>query len=245
MIELFDLQSNFLGVEDLGGGIFRCKDALPKTTIYYYTKIGVLAGEPNDYLVVSKNLADDNFAKLLLASVEMKGDELGLHIISSPPNKYGFTQIVVAPVEYHSYFKGRLDQKRSNLFLCTPSFTCEFSGKETVEEFSIIRRDIVPSLNWQREISPKALLYFDNPKTRAGSGARDVYVKQSVAQREIDLLSGVENGFIEISNYKGEVIEILSPNDMKYILINDRNDSTRRIVSRDELRRYVESFLVK
>lgn len=245
MLSQSELELNFSEVKDLGKGVYRCKDVLPRITIYYYVRIGSLVGASQDLLVVSENLADDDFARLIFTSVCGEVGSHGLHIVTLLKNQYGFPQVVIASAEYHSYFKGRLDRQRNSLFLCLPSYPCEFTGRETVDEFSLIRRDIVPSLNWRREMSPQVLLCFDNPKTKSSTGGREIYVKQSVVQREIDLLSGVINGFVEIVNYKREVIEVLSPATQEYILISDRNDETRRSISRDELGKFVESFLIR
>jgi hypothetical protein len=120
--------------------------------------------------------------------------------------------VLLAPKDYHGHFAGRLDAKRSRLVLCLPIHRCEFSGDESVGEFFTLCREIVLALNWQREVCPKIILRYDNPKTQGGTiYDRGVFAKYATVLRELDLLSGVPEGFIEIINYKKQVIEILSP----------------------------------
>jgi capsule polysaccharide export protein KpsC/LpsZ len=61
--------------------------------------------------------------------------------------------------------------------------------------------------------------------------------------KEIDLLNGVSDGFIEVTNYKSKVVEILSLNMDTYTLIFDRNDATRQSIDRNNLIRFIEKFL--
>jgi hypothetical protein len=125
-----------------------------------------------------------------------------------------------------------------------PCYPCEFTGKESLEEFFLLQRKLVPTLNWNRQVRPKVLLRFDNPKTGSGTtGDSGIYVPQDALHREIERLSGAAGGFIEIINYKSQVIELLSPATDQYVLILRRDDSTRRSIGKDELRKAVDRFL--
>ncbi|MFJ1254345.1 hypothetical protein, partial [Cupriavidus sp. CuC1] len=72
-----------------------------------------------------------------------------------------------------------------------------------------------------------------------------VFASHDLLLREIELLDGVLAGFIEISNYRGSVREILSPAIGRYVLIDGRDDSTRRFVEKDELNASVWGFLTR
>ncbi len=233
MLNYSDLASNFSGVIDVGNGVIKCKDALPRAVFYYYVKIA--NGDGDDLLVVSENKEDDEFASLLFANVSMKEEHVGLSLYPLSNNNYGFSTILLASKDYHGYFKGRLDEKRNKLVLCLPVHRCEFSGTETLEEFFYLRREIVPTLNWSRTVSPKIEMRFDNPKTGGGTGDSSVFVKYDSVLREIANMEGVVNGFIEIINYSGSIVEIISPAVDQYVIIRNRDDSMRESCPKDLL----------
>ena len=244
MLDRDDLERNFSDLTFLGNDTYRCKDVLPKITYFYYVKLR--AGDHRqDLLLVSENKQDDEFASFILACVpsELGGSGVSVHSLSE--NKYGFSTLVIAKSEFHAYFKGRLDAERESLVLCFPAHKCEFSGDETIEEFSILRKDIIPTLDWGRRVSPKILLRFDNPKTGSGTGDSDVLVKPEVLMREIENISGVGSGFVEVSNYQGKVVEVLSPTEGEFTLIRDRDDSGRLTVTKDELLSHIWKFLTE
>jgi hypothetical protein len=107
-----------------------------------------------------------------------------------------------------------------------------------------MRRELVPTLNWEREVTPKILLRFDNPKTRGGTGNSEVHAKYGTLVREIDNLQGVSNGFIEIINYRGSVREVLAAGDM-FTLIYERDDGRRETLDRGALVDSLYRFLTQ
>ncbi|MET2527161.1 hypothetical protein [Ralstonia pseudosolanacearum] len=245
MLSRIDLEANFSDVKALGGGIFSCKDVLPKRAIHYYLHFGEQSARQADLLLVSENLEDGDFAAAVLSGAPTTLNGESLAIASLAQNTYGFSQLVLAPASFHGYFKGRLDEKRGHLLWCIPAHTCEFVGNETAAEFSVLRREIVQAENWQRDPAPKLALRFDNPKTSSGTGRAQVFAKLDTLYREIDLLDGVPAGFLEVINYKGEVIELLSPVTSQYALIFGRDDSTRRQINKNDLKDFVLRFLTQ
>lgn len=243
MLSKQDLLSNFSEIVELGDGVFRCKDVLPKTTFFYYVKIGSHVPSGDDLLIVSENRIDDEFADSIFLSLRLEYEVSGLELRPIPANRYKFPLVIVAPANYHAYFKGRLDEKRGRLTLCMPIYRCEFSGTESVDVFFSLRREIVPTLDWERDIHPKIELRFDNSKTRSGTGNGYVFAKLATVMREIDNLNGVSNGFVEVKNYAGQVVEILSPEKGKYYLIRDRKDEDRELVDRSALQGMIWTFL--
>lgn len=112
--------------------------------------------------------------------------------------------------------EGRLDAERPRTTLCIPVFSSEFSGTEPAEQFATLRRDIVPTLEWDRPASPKLSLRFDNPKTRGGTGEGSVFARLDMVVREIDNLRGVADGFVEIVNHAGNPVEIVFSRGAEY-----------------------------
>ncbi|MFZ3002536.1 MAG: hypothetical protein WA071_19630 [Undibacterium umbellatum] len=245
MLTKEDLAANFSGLSDLGQGTIKCLDELPQKTYFNYIKFGATSNSGPDLLLVSENIEDDEFALTMFSSVRDISYEDTLQLAKLPENSYGFTNVVLAGPSYHRHLKGRLDDKRDNLLLCIPSYPCEFTATESVDDFFLLRRHITPSDDWRRSQSPIIRLRFDNPKTQSGTGEDTVLVKFSALAIEIDKLNGVSNGYIEISNYENKIIEILSPSIDKFILIRDRDDQTREAITHQDLLSSVWTFLVK
>jgi hypothetical protein len=54
VLERSDLEAHFSAVEDVGVGIIRCQDVLPKATLYYYVRMGSLEADQPDFLAVAE-----------------------------------------------------------------------------------------------------------------------------------------------------------------------------------------------
>jgi len=188
--------------------------------------------------VASRNIDDPAFAAsvVLLAPAHLPHDRPT--IFGIPANTHGFTHAMAVPSTYH----GLLNQigNRAGLFLCVPIFRCEFSGNESAEEFRQATAHRIPAYEWDRVMQPKISLYFDNPRTGGGTDECGAPVSLRVLLAEIDNLSGVSNGFIEITNYRDEVIEVLSPEKGNYVLIRNRQDE--EVIDRARLVAAVETF---
>jgi hypothetical protein len=242
MLAKQDLIDNFCDVLELGSGVFRCQDETPRSTYYYYVKPAG-AASTDDLLLISESWADDDFALNVLRQVPFGGKSQGIKSQPLGANSYGFSRLLLASSDYHAYFKGILDDRRDSLVLCLPFFDGEFTGNESVQDFFHMRRQMVPTMNWKRAPCPKVLLYFDNPKTGSGTGDKEVLVKHETLLHEIDNLHGVPNGFIEVTNSWGSVVEVLSPSPGQWIYIRDRNDDTREALLKPDLLKRLWDFV--
>jgi hypothetical protein len=235
MLKLSDVADNFDGIEKIGNEIVKCVDELNSKTVFYYFK---LAGEDAggfDLVVISEDNPDDEFALFVLENVSpVKGDAC-LSLRPLAENKYGFTQLLLAPNKFHKYLVGRLDAERDKLILCLPVHKGEFSGAEEIDDFFLLRRQLIETLNWNRPVSPQVQIRFDNPKTGVGTGGAHVLVKYDYLLSEIANLEGAENGFIEVLNYLSSVAEILSHGVGQYIFVLDRDDTSRELMNREQL----------
>jgi hypothetical protein len=240
-----DLSVNFSDLLEIKGGVIGCKDVLPKSTFYYYIKWAGENSKGFDFLVVSENRIDDEFAVLVFSSLPDFFSGTSIAVSALEANKFGFSTLVLAPSNFHGYFKGGLDNKRDKLILCVPTHKSEFCGNESIEEFNLMRREIVPTLDWNRKVSPKISLRFDNPKTCGGTGDSYVLVKNEILSLEIDNLNGVSSGFIEVLNYGGDVIEILSPEVGRYVIIFNRDDNLREMILKEKLLEKIWKFLTE
>lgn len=219
MIKKSDIESNFSDLSELPENVLKFKDVVPAYTYVYYLQIN--AANNSDLLVVVQDAEDDYFSKLLLKEASShKCVKSGLAKFPlTCERKYSFTHLLLAPPDFHSYFKGRLDSKRTDLFLAIPIYNCEFNGKETVELFCRIRREIVSTLNWGREPSPLAMVRFDNPQTGGGTtGSTAVPIRYDLLLNEVRNIEGVASAFIEVNNYRGHRLELLSPELENYTI---------------------------
>lgn len=236
------LVANFYPVDDLGDGLVRCGDELPKKTIHTYFLLPAADGFTP--FVVSDDLIDDAFAVMVLKTV---GDQAVERLTKSalPANAYGFTHVLSAPQAYHAQLKGRLDAERPRATLCVPIFESEFSGSETPEAFGLLFGRVVPTSDWRRAPHPKIALRFDNTKTKAGTGDGYVLAGFDLMLREIDNLLGVADGFIEILNHRDEVVELLFSHADTFTLIENRDDAAGVQIGREALPEHLRAFLTR
>lgn len=245
MLTLNSIVNNFSDVVEIGNGIVRFTDKLPKVTYYYYIRFADECTNGHDLVMVSENIVNDEFASTILLNCPQFSADSKLEMHPLALNVYGFSNLLLAPHNFHSYFKGRLDAEREKLLLCLPVHKSEFSGAESVEEFYLLRREIVETLNWDRKLTPKIILRFDNPKTRGGTSDEGAFVKYATVLHEIENIDGVVNGFLEILNYKSEVFEVLSPAVGQFVIIRNRDDSKREAVSKENLLAQLWQFLTE
>lgn len=193
-----------------------------------------------DLLVVSEGVEDDAFAMQVIRSVSCGLKANMPTVVDLVENARGFTHVLVVSSEYHGYLRGVEGLDRSNLNLCIPIYRCEFSGNESIEEFKLLNFDRVPTLHWQRGRFPRLRVYFDNPRTGAGTTESGAFFKMSDLLREIEEMNGVSEGFLEITNWRRQVLEVLSPSHDEYILITGGVDEES--VSKDAVHERLKAF---
>lgn len=242
MITTSMLKNNFYPVEEVGRNFIKCVDETSKKI--YYTYFLICDYQGHSPFVVSENIEDDNFAEFVLMASGCGGVS-DLKKVELAQNPYGFSHVLLVPFQYHSELKGRLDAARETTTLCVPIFNSEFSGMETPEEFEKLRKNIVPTYNWKREITPKIALRFDNGKTKSGTGGGYVFARFDQILREVDNLLGVDDGFIEIINYNGDVVELIFFNGIEFSWIQSRDDAQSEQISKEAIRARLWAFLTQ
>lgn len=234
------LAEHFYPVLELGDGLVRCDDELPKTIFHTYFLLGQTAAIVP--FLTSENLLDDAFAAQVLATVNGTKPK-SLTKIAIGQNGYSFTHVLHVAPEFHSELKGRLDEDRKDCVLCIPIFESEFSSSETVDEFVAMRRRLVATQDWVRRPAPKIMLRFDNPKTKGGTtGAGYVPAGFDQIFQEIAAMVGVQDGFIEILNFRGEVIELVFEQGQSFRIIQGRDDAAARLFSIPDLEGALRAF---
>lgn len=239
-----NLLEQFGEIENINQDVFLCPFELPTKTINNYIKIN----DPQDldFILISLNLRNDEFANYLFENLPEQIDLTTISRNPIPANKYGFSDILLVPPTYHSQLKGIFEKERESLIWCIPIHRYEFSGNESKEELQDMYIRTVPVQDWKRQGVPKIKIYFRNPKTKGGTiNKNPVIFKYEYLIREIKNINGVENGFLEITNYKNEVIEIVSPLEGQYFLILNRDDSKRVLKTIDQIIEAVDLFLIQ
>lgn len=229
VLTIDDIEGQFADVVQVGT-LVRCADATPGGRVHYHVALGVEHGRPVDLLTVSADLLDDDFATLVLEAAGGSEPGMVLEKRALSANGHGFDALLLVPPHYHDYFAGRLDAQRDRLILCVPIHGCEFAGDESAELFRLLTRE-VPIRDWRRFAHPRIQLRFDNPVT--GGGTDDamaggyVFAGYDLVLRELANLDGVADGFIELINHRGRVMELLSPAPGRVVIVTDRDDTTR------------------
>lgn len=221
MISQKELLETYKRVDLLAEDVYFFQDEMQAYTYHYWLKPSC----QQDVIVVSQDIVNDSLALDVIRSVANSSlDPDAPTVCELATSMAGFTHVIAVPCHYHGYLKSAKGVERKNLHLCVPIHRCEFSGSESEDDFREMRLHYVPVLNWEREVSPKLLVYFDNPKTGASTLEAGAFFQWSALLQEVDELNGVSHGFIEITNYKGHVVEVLSPKRDIFILIRNRTD---------------------
>lgn len=212
------IESHF-GVPDrIGNGILKFKDIVPKFSLTYY-----LCGGEIDCLAVCKDSEEDDLAAEVIGKLETHTQltEAITNLVKLPLAIGVYSHVLLVPPSYHRFFRGRLDEQRSALVAVFPVHNCEFSGNETEEYFYEMQRSTIQLTNWERNITPKILLRFDNPKHKTGTiGDQEILAKFDLLSQEISNLDGVVNGFIEVTNYKNERFEIVCEGEGAFLVLH-------------------------
>jgi len=155
-----------------------------------------------------------------------------------------FDAVLFIPSSYHTSFatySDRLHQKTIDVF---PIYHCEFSGDESPDTAKFLRQDIVSTVNWNREKSPKIKLRYKNNKTKSGTIGRELYLdKWNNLSHELNSLQDCtdSSSFIEVENYKNEYIHI-SILSINVLVIRNKKEILLQ-GELEEIRRYVTNFV--
>ncbi|GAA1235382.1 hypothetical protein GCM10009665_26930 [Kitasatospora nipponensis] len=117
------------------------------------------------------------------------------------------TAAVAAP-RAHTYHARENAALHALTYAVFPGWHYEFSGTETDEQalFQVSHPQGLRATSLDRQPSPFLTMRFDNPRTQGGSiGPDRGLTKAAVLFRELELLEGVEGGFVEFENFRHQV----------------------------------------
>jgi hypothetical protein len=122
-----------------------------------------------------------------------------------------------------------------------PGWHYEFSGTETVTEarFRFGHPQGIPTAKLDREPVPFLRMRYQNTKTKGGSEGPDRhFAKPAVLWRELELLDGAEDSFVEFENFRLHVWRVEWAGT--WVLIDD---DRRRTMSLAQVRAFAEAVL--
>jgi hypothetical protein len=121
---------------------------------------------------------------------------------------FGFDTVVAVSPDVHQYHERDNAELHELTDAVFPAWHYEFSGTEPADEarFRYGHPQGVRSSRLDREPSPYLKMRYDNTRTKSGSiGPDRGFTKLATLNRELELLDGTADSFVEFENYRGEV----------------------------------------
>ncbi len=185
-------------------------DSTPSSSFTYYLR--ELPSSDCIVATVCKSGCSVEMAKQILAGNE---DELisklsAKHLVLTEQSGINRFEIVVTlSPESHDLFKTFDPSIHQNTIVAFPAYKCEFSGRENGEFVRLVRKEIVPTLEWGRAPAPQILARMNNPKTKVKSIGKGKFLeKLPQALSFIMEMADCEGSWIELQNVTGNVMMI-------------------------------------
>jgi hypothetical protein len=151
----------------------------------------------------------------------------------------GFEAVATASPRIHGYYAGRDEVLNEHVVAVFPAFLCEISGNESVEEATHRFKRMLHPTVMSRSPVPFLRMRYENARTGAGStGDLRGFTTWDVLLRELDLLAGSPESFVECENVHADVHRIRWDGGWK---VSD--GVTTQMLEREQLRDWASSFL--
>lgn len=238
MIPMAAIREEFGVARRLTPSTFYSSLEIGKGVIHYFFRS--VRGVLPDLVATSSDVEDPEFAVSLLeavASTITSQIAAPLKIDLSIPNAFGFDAALALPSTFHGHLKGVLDDRHETLVLCLPIHRCEFTGRETVDEY---RRwhTRVGAERWTRDPVPVIELEIDNP--RGGRSNSKERISFETCMASLTALKGKSAGSAKVTNYNGDTLLIhVNPDEDSFVVAS----KTRRKCSSDKMRKLVSAFV--
>ena len=119
-----------------------------------------------------------------------------------------FDTIVVLHGKYHNFFKFDVPCVYLKTYVVFPCHHSEFVNNISDEEVNFARNKIVNTMVWNREVSPRIKMYFENDSNGVKTtGSEPLLCDASYVFDVIDQLA-VDKGRLTLVNYKFESIKL-------------------------------------
>jgi len=134
----------------------------------------------------------------------------------APFGKFSFNALAVLSPTAHSALKRESPAIHERTYAVFPINLCEFSGREDASSIIAMRRDYITTVDWSRSPTCKVLARYNNSVRETGTiDDKRVLERQSVVFQEVLALPHVEDSFVELENFRGQVVKVtLSERDI-------------------------------
>lgn len=117
--------------------------------------------------------------------------------------------------DFHDTFSTKFPDAQQKTVVIIPVYRCEFSGNESPAVLKLMRKEFVPTLDWDRPPFCKATVAFENKSTGVKSTNRGLS-KQEFIFKELHSFRGGDGSSMEIENFLGQRIAVTRRNDDNY-----------------------------
>lgn len=197
--------------------------------------------------VIARSSYDEDLVRAVLSFARDRSEEIlddqrplvpliGFHVPG-----HDFDTVAVVRPAAHPLHGNENPELHDVTFAVFPGWLYEFSGTETVDEarFRFGHPQGMQSPKLDRAPLPFLKMRFDNTKTKGGSEGPDRgFTKPDVLWRELELLDGAEDSYVEFENFQGRVWRVEWAGT--WVLVHGDD---RRTLSLPELRAFAEAVL--
>jgi hypothetical protein len=238
MIPMAAIREEFGVATRLTPSTFYSSLEIGKGVIHYFFRS--VRGVLPDLVATSSDVEDPEFAVSLLETVASQVDRqiaAPLKMDLSIPNAFAFDSALALPSAFHGHLKGVLDDKHKTLVLCLPIHRCEFTGRETVDEY---RRwhTRVGAERWTRDPVPVVELEIENPRGQRSTSKERISFDTCMAS--LTAMKAMSTGSAKVTNYNGDTLLIqANPDEDSFVVAG----KTRRKCSGEKMRKIVSAFV--
>lgn len=148
--------------------------------------------------------------------------------------------------EYHDMLKHLSLKLHEQTHVVFPMFRCEFSGDESPEIVRLMRKDLVPTLDWSRTPAPKIMMSYANTLTKARSKGMGLGLAgYSTLIREINnlRLPDSDGSYVTARNYLGLQCKIAFSFQRVCFLVTGMAGDDLIEVPPDDIHVWIDDFL--
>lgn len=242
---------------DLGGALAAMPDAEAVTGLpdawhwspnpMFHFAAALTSDKEHVLQVNARGSYDEDLVRALLSFARDRSEEILadrrplIPLIGFRVPGHDFDTAAVAAPAVHDRHARENPELHDVTFAVFPGWHYEFSGTETADEarFRFGHPQGLQSAKLDREPLPLLKMRFDNTKTKAGSEGPDRgFTKPKVLWRELELLDGTEDSYVEFENFQGRVWRV----EWAGTWVLSHGDD-RRTLSLPELRAFAEAVL--
>lgn len=154
-----------------------------------------------------------------------------------------FDTVVVLHGEYHNILKYDVPSVYAKIFVVFPSHHTEFLPDTPSEEVIYARNKVVNTLDWNRSISPRVKIWFENLASGVKTIGDELLLSDSDYVFETISTLFVDKGKLVVENFRLEVMQLAFLEGSVEIV--DDNNNKIQFDEMEPLRRFVSDFLLK